>query len=236
MVKKVFLFDVDGTLTPPREAMTQEFVEFFTTWALNKRVFLVSGSDYNKLKQQLPWSLLESIEGVFGCMGSTFHSAGYCLYRRSFQVPEELRSMLSEQLEQSNFPLRTGNHMEGRPGMLNFSIVGRNASREERRAYFEYDSTHKERERIAQAINDKYDNIDAAVGGEISIDIYPSGADKSQILSELPQSPFVFFGDRMAEGGNDYALAHVLQSNPDNTLHPVDSYEETWEILRKHYC
>ena len=32
-MKRVFMFDVDGTLTPSRQKMTPKFEKFFTKWA-----------------------------------------------------------------------------------------------------------------------------------------------------------------------------------------------------------
>ena len=46
---KNFLFDVDGTLTPHRQPMTDDFKHFFMKMLRNKsedeKVFLVTGSD-----------------------------------------------------------------------------------------------------------------------------------------------------------------------------------------------
>ena len=40
-----------------------------------------------------------------------------------------------DKLEESSFPLRTGLHIEERSGMVNFSIVGLNATLGERKLY-----------------------------------------------------------------------------------------------------
>ena len=49
---KNFLFDVDGTLTPHRQPMTDEFKHFFMKMLRDKgedeKVFLVTGSDKEK--------------------------------------------------------------------------------------------------------------------------------------------------------------------------------------------
>ena len=40
---KIFIFDVDGTLTPSRLPMTKEFQDFFSIWSqLNKIYFSLS--------------------------------------------------------------------------------------------------------------------------------------------------------------------------------------------------
>ena len=42
-MSKVYIFDVDGTLTPSRQKMTKEFEEFFGEWALKNTFYLVTG-------------------------------------------------------------------------------------------------------------------------------------------------------------------------------------------------
>ena len=74
---------------------------------------------------------------------------------------------------------RTGLHIEKRPGMVNFSVVGRNATLGERKLYARFDSVDKERIRIAKEFKTQFPNLEAVVGGETGIDIFPKGSDKS---------------------------------------------------------
>ena len=59
--------------------------------------------------------------------------------------------------------------------MLNISIVGRDCSLEQRQDYFEYDNNVGERPSIAEEINATWKDIEAVIGGQISIDITPKG-------------------------------------------------------------
>ena len=45
---KIFIFDVDGTLTPSRRRMTEEFAKFFDRWSNENTFYLVTGSDLSK--------------------------------------------------------------------------------------------------------------------------------------------------------------------------------------------
>ncbi len=92
--RNIFLFDVDGTLTPARQKMTEEFCSFFTEWIKNKTVYFISGSDYEKLQEQVPKDILESIDGVFGCMGNTLHIKGESAFKKTFGAPRELWDIL----------------------------------------------------------------------------------------------------------------------------------------------
>ena len=48
---KIYLFDIDGTLTEPRKKMSDNHVLSFLSWMTNKNVYLVTGSDYQKVKE-----------------------------------------------------------------------------------------------------------------------------------------------------------------------------------------
>ncbi len=65
-----FLFDVDGTLTSPRSTIDEEYVSFFRDWVSSNDVFLVSGSDLPKIKEQIPIDILNQCQGIFACMGN----------------------------------------------------------------------------------------------------------------------------------------------------------------------
>ena len=47
---KIFIFDVDGTLTPSRLRMTEKFAKFFDKWSSENKYYLVTGSDLDKTK------------------------------------------------------------------------------------------------------------------------------------------------------------------------------------------
>ena len=73
-MSKVYIFDVDGTLTPSRRPMTRSFDDFFFKWANRNTFYLVSGSDLDKIKEQVPWYILERAKGVFTCGGNKFYT------------------------------------------------------------------------------------------------------------------------------------------------------------------
>jgi phosphomannomutase len=53
-MKNIFIFDMDGTLTPSRRSMTENFEIFFSDWAERNLFYLVSGSNLEKIKEQVP--------------------------------------------------------------------------------------------------------------------------------------------------------------------------------------
>ena len=55
-------------------------------------------------------------------------------------------------LASSRWLTRTGNHIEHRPGLVNFSVVGRNARPSQRKNYYEWDCIIEERINIGYSI------------------------------------------------------------------------------------
>lgn len=228
-----FIFDVDGTLTPSRSVMDREFAVWFSRFCDANDVYLVTGSDRPKTIEQVGNYIYHKCKRVYNCSGSDVWSGDLHVRTNSWTLPKEANEWLNKMLSQSQFPLRTGLHIENRPGMVNFSIVGRKANQEQRKQYVEWDTKQNERQEIAREFNYIFTELEARPGGETGIDIAPKGADKSQILVDFDDNDhIVFFGDRMDEGGNDYPLA---LSNYNGTNYHVNGWEETWNILKREY-
>jgi len=241
-LKNIYIFDVDGTLTPSRKVMTKEFLKFFDTWSKENTFYLVSGSDLEKMSEQVPPHILERATGLFCCGGNHYYKDGKQVYYNEFSPPEDLIQFLQEMVLNSQYGERAGNHIENRGSMVNFSVVGRDCSDEQREDYFQYDLQSREREIIAGLINEQWIDIQAVIGGQISIDIAPRGNDKSQVLKhiikEQPNKKYFFVGDRTMEGGNDYPLANLMNNTDDcysfQAGEPSDKFGfvETFKILK----
>ena len=242
-MKKIYIFDMDGTLTPSRRVMTPDFEIFFSKWVNEHTFFLVSGSNLEKIKEQVPQYILDLSDGIFTCGGNQLWLDNKLSYNHEFKPPEDLLSFLKEEVEISKYPLRAGNHIEDRGSILNFSIIGRECSLDQRLDYFEYDIKTQERASIANEITAKWDNLDAVIGGQISIDITLRGMNKSQVLNEVKKfysdEEYIFIGDRTIEGGNDYPLAKIMNETPNCYVYQAgqpsaeDGYKDTQKILEK---
>tara|TARA_R110000765_G_scaffold223038_1_gene327160 strand:- start:685 stop:1407 length:723 start_codon:yes stop_codon:yes gene_type:complete len=236
-MKKVYLFDIDGTLTPPRQKMDESFAEFFLPFAKENIVYLATGSDIEKAREQVDQRILMMCQGVFTCSGNEFWERGKKVYSNEFYPRPKLVTFLEKCVKDSNYHTKTGNHLEYRNGMLNFSVVGRNATPDQRAAYVEWDERKKERWAVAVTLlahTEDFGNIDVSIGGEISIDIYPKGKDKSQAVSKIRQLhglPIVFMGDRMEPNGNDYPAAKALKAG--DAACQVENWKMTELLIRQ---
>ena len=222
-----FIFDVDGTLTPSRGVMDPKFKKFFDNFCHSNHVYLVTGSDKAKTVEQISKTTYNLCKRVYQCNGNDVWEGDKHLYTNEWRLKDKPHEWLSEQLTMSDFPVRTGLHFEHRPGMVNFSIVGRNATHEQRAHYVKWDKERDERKNIAAVFNGNFPLLEAKVGGETGIDISMKGMDKSQIVKDFNDDDELwFFGDAMHKGGNDYPLAQVVHHTRE-----ITDWRQTWEYL-----
>lgn len=228
-----FLFDVDGTLTPSRRKIDPEFGKFFLDLCNERKVYLVTGSDYSKTLEQLGEDICVSVERIYNCSGNEVWSKGSCIKVNEMKLPDLAITWLNGCLKQSTFPLRTGNHIEERTGSVNFSVLGRNATLKERMMYIKFDEEHRERAKIANSFNFTFLEFEAQLGGETGIDIFKKGMDKSQVLDDFNKNDSVaFFGDKIAFPGNDYTLASRITNEGRGCSVEVLNWQRTYEILK----
>ena len=234
---RIFMFDIDGTLTPSRLMMTKEFAKFFDKWSNENKYYLVTGSDIDKTKEQLPIAYIDRAEAIFTCCGNQMWRDDELIYNNKFNPPKDLIESLERKVLKSQYPNRYGNHIEDRGSMVNFSVVGRDCTQEQREEYYEWDKEKGERKIIANAIKEKFPDLDAVIGGQISIDIYPKGMDKSQVLNVIeqerlvPPNEYIFIGDGIENGGNDYPLAELMDNTEICDWYHTKGWEHTKEIL-----
>lgn len=226
-----YIFDVDGTLTPSRQKIDPDFLIFFNSFALANEVYLVTGSDRDKTIEQITHLLYCNCKRVYNCAGNDVYEGDLSVYRNDWTLPTDAAQHLLEELETSRFPVRTGTHIEERPGCINFSILGRGANQTERLVYSDWDSIKEERKGIAERFNDKFPELYALVGGVTGVDISTKGSDKGQIIRDFPDGDLVFFGDRMEEGGNDRPLADAITDNKLGMVVTVTDWKDTWNKL-----
>ena len=229
---KKFIFDVDGTLTPSRQQMDFEFMCFMIKFCCTYDVYLVTGSDRAKTVEQVGLDVYNRSIRVYNCSGADVYEKDVNVYKSDWNISDEVKKFLRDELDFSQFPIRCGNHIEERPGGINFSILGRGegvnlADREE---YVKWDRNTGERILIADRLKNQFPDLNVQIGGQTGLDI--SDNDKSQILRDFnPEDELVFFGDMMKEGQNDYPLA-VAVDKAGGTNYTVNSWQETYKKLK----
>lgn len=229
-----YVFDVDGTLTPSRSLMDQDFQTWFFNFSNKNSVYLVTGSDRVKTIEQIGIPTYFAAKRVYNCSGNEVWEGDRVVSQNKMKVSIELLKSLKEKSAQSKHLTKTGNHIEHRMGLINFSTVGRNANPEQRLEYVKFDLVHKERNRIAEELSQEFTQYQFQVAGDIGMDITEKGKDKGQIVKDFDstEDKLVFFGDTTYKGGNDYPLAKAIEDNQMGYTHQVNGWKHTWEILQ----
>jgi len=252
-MKNIVLYDMDGTLTPPRQSLDESLVPVLENLSEVAEIGIVTGSDFNYLKQQISLLIdnpkIRKKLHLLPCNG-TKH---YCppksnedhqlvssndmlkeLGRHQFQ---QLMLILIEQQHSfatDRFPL-TGHFINYRGSMINWCPIGRNASGEDRQFFVDYDSsfapTLRERylDRLRHYINLKSIlNVEVKLGGDTSFDIFPTGWDKTYCLNHFPFYNHWFVGDRCGPNGNDKEIYEFLK--PQKRSHKTTCPQHTITI------
>lgn len=232
----IYIFDMDGTLTPPRKAMQQDFALHFVKWQQMHKSFIATGSDYKKVEEQLPQNVIEAFTGLYTSMGNVLTANGKKVYQHNFAADAKLFDLLEQYRKNTEYKGNLyPNYIEERIGMINFSVLGRDCPYEEREKYSIWDKESQEREKIAAELRKIFPQYEIAVGGAISIDITPQGRGKGQIARHLresyPNEEIIFFGDKTFVGGNDYALAEALRQFDNTKIVQVEGPKEVLSYL-----
>ena len=253
-MSKLFLFDMDGTLTPARKKMGFEVLS-----ALEKlqregwEIGIISGSDYEYIEQQC--DLIFDLSPIdvrkmhfLPCNGTKYYKNFKKVWEydmRSKLGSDLMTKVYRKQLQfQGNIvsmyldvPL-TGNFFQMRGSVLNWCPIGRNAMEEERKKWLEMDSIFAIREVYIDQFYKAFssETITIKLGGETSFDIYPVGWNKTFPLDKEPFSNYekiYFAGDRCFKSGNDEELYNHLKNTKECDAFQVNNPEETVEIIKK---
>ena len=133
-----------------------------------------------------------------------------------------------------DIPVKRGTFIEFRNGMINVSPVGRSCSQKERDEFEIFDKEHKVRDNMVKYLKDKLCdlNLSFSIGGQISIDIFPKGWDKTYCLQfiEKDYDRIVFYGDKTMEGGNDHEIFIDDRTESYTVVSPEDTIEKLLKL------
>lgn len=231
----ICLFDVDGTLTAPRQRIEPIMEEFMEKLKQKVTVGLVGGSDLPKILEQLGGeTALAKYDYLFSENGLVAHKNGKLIFQENiirFIGEEKVQKFLNfclSYMSEITLPFKRGNFIETRSGLINIAPCGRQCTQSERNQFEAYDKEHKIREKFIETLKAKFPeyNLTYSIGGQISFDVFPEGWDKRFCLTQVTADGFekiYFFGDKTFQGGNDFEIANDSRTvsftvtSPDNT-------------------
>lgn len=246
---KLILFDVDGTLTPARLPIQKNMLECLQQLKNIPELNLgfVGGSDLSKQIEQLGQENFYLFEWRFSENGLQGYHHQECIHQQSFvevMTEEHYKQLINTclfVLSGLECPKKRGTFIEYRNGMINISPIGRACNQAEREEFEQFDQKTHLRQQMISQIKEiwsdyvrKYSlqhlpELQFSIGGQISVDIFPKGWDKTYCLPfvEDKYQEIHFFGDKTDLGGNDYEIYH------DSRVfgHQVSSPEDTLKLL-----
>lgn len=239
---RIFLFDVDGTLTAPRKVIEPEMRDFIADLRTKAYIGIVGGSDYAKQVEQIGDNVVNEWDYLFSENGLVSFKDGKEIHRASLKShlgDEKLNKFINfvlKYLSNVELPCKRGTFIEFRAGMLNVSPVGRNCSQEERDAFEQFDKTAGVRKAMVKVLQEEFKdyNLTYSIGGQISFDVFPQGWDKTYCLPFLEKDSFTeihFFGDKTFPGGNDHEIYESSKTIGHAVKSPVDTRRIVEELL-----
>lgn len=249
-MKKIVLFDMDGTLTPPRQALDTSLLKTLKDISNYAELGIVSGSDISYIMEQCK-SLFTSDRlklktHILPCNG-TKYCAPPSYHDKDFKIT--ISHFMRDKIGDNNFhrlmkiiidyqnhivshydiPL-TGHFISYRGSMINWCPIGRNATKQDREVFVNFDRTNgfsSFRRTILMQLKEEFENsripITIKLGGDTSFDIFPTGWDKTFALSHFSDYEVYFLGDRCGDNGNDKEIYDALQ--PHNSFWVKDTQD-----------
>lgn len=249
-MKDLLLFDVDGTLTVPRNKISVDMLEVLKKLSNNDKydIGFVGGSNLEKQIEQIGQENFYLFTHRFAENGLLYYKNDDLIETQKFSNFlnednfKELINICLSVLSQTNYKIKRGTFIEYRNGLINVSPIGRGCSQEERDEFYKYDLENGIRQIMINNIKElwvKYLNsknldlnkyeLNFSIGGQISVDIFPVGWDKTYCLKFIDNlyDKIYFFGDKTSKGGNDYEIY-----NHERVIgNSVKTYNDTINIL-----
>tara|TARA_B100000700_G_scaffold305934_1_gene380583 strand:+ start:482 stop:1276 length:795 start_codon:yes stop_codon:yes gene_type:complete len=253
MTKRIVLFDMDGTLTEPRQPFDSKILEpILLKLSDYAHIGIITGSDEDYLREQMESFLYNSScrykTHLLPCNGTKYlkppeTAAGDFILTHEVSMENHLgtkdyRELICElvysqvDMCHTGAPL-TGHFINCRGSTINWCPIGRNANNEQRKEFIELDKEKQIRNRVLSELRAMLElkkianKITVKLGGDTSFDIYPTGWDKTYGLKHFPGWDVWFVGDRCGENGNDREIYEACIGKS----YVTDGPEKTAEII-----
>ena len=250
MNKTIVMFDMDGTLTEPRQKFDDKALESELYKLTNSGIHIgiITGSDEIYLREQMGEFLKKSScrykVHLMPCNGTKYFKpprfANQDFELTSFVSMKEhlgqdnyrklIEELILSQVDMTNegIPL-TGHFIDCRGSLINWCPIGRNANSMERKEFINLDKAKGLRKRVIGELKHMLEqkgllsSITIKFGGDTSFDIYPKGWDKTYGLKHFAGWDVWFVGDRCCANGNDFEIYKACGNQSFLTTGPANT-------------
>ena len=217
-MKKLIVFDLDGTLAESKSSIDAEMGSLLDSLLHIVKVSVISGGKWSQFEKQVLAHLSQdermknlSLLPTCGTKFYQYKSEWSLLYSEDFTEEEKAKiiSSLKQVTGTPDFKVeRTwGEMIEDRGSQITFSGLGQEAPLEEKE---KWDPDFAKRQGIKALLDKLIPEFSVRLGGATSIDITKHGIDKAYGIRKLrdvlgiPIEEMIFIGDAVFPGGNDY--------------------------------
>ena len=217
-MKKLIVFDLDGTLAESKASFDAEMAALFNSLLNIVKVAVISGGDWPQFEKQVLSNLphddhLKNLSLLPTC-GTKFYQYKVDwkkIYSEDFtaEEKEKIISSLKQAIGASGFKVEKiwGEAIEDRGSQITFSALGQQAPLEEKK---KWDPDFAKRKKIKALLDKLIPEFSVRLGGTTSIDVTKPGIDKAYGIRKLCNilgigiEEMIFIGDALFPGGNDY--------------------------------
>jgi phosphomannomutase len=240
-MKKLIVFDLDGTLADSKAAIDKEMAERLDALLTVARVAVISGGDWPQFEKQVIDRLPDGAKlknlSILPTCGTKFYQykKGWKqLYAENFTEAQKgkIINSLNEAVDAEGVRAKKtwGDAIEDRGSQITFSGLGQHAPLEEK---LKWDPDFSKRKKVKKRLDKLIPEFAVNLGGATSIDITKKGIDKKygmlklRDVLDLKIKEMIFIGDAIFPGGNDYPAKEsgafsVCISGPNETKRVIE--------------
>ncbi len=205
-LKKLFVFDLDGTLAPSKSSLGDEIASLLHDLLKIMKVAVISGGSWTQFEQQLLARLPSGDD-----------------FKNLFLLPTCGTQFYS--------PKIWGEAIEDRGSQITLSVLGQEAPLSEKE---KWDPDFTKRDRIKEILVPLIPGLSVNMGGTTSIDVTKPGIDKAYGIKKLTEQlgvttkEMLFAGDALFVGGNDFPVQlagvdSILVRDPSETARVIQT-------------
>jgi len=240
-MKKLIVFDLDGTLAESKSSLDAEMAALLNELLGIVKVAIISGGGWPQFEKQILSNLssderLKNLSLLPTC-GTQFYKytgAWEKIYSEDFTQDERTKIIneLENALNTIDFDIEQiwGDKIEDRGSQITYSALGQQAPIEEK---IKWDPDFSKRKKIQEILSVSIPEFAVHLGGTTSVDITKPGIDKGYGIMKLRDTlgidieEMIFIGDAIFPGGNDYpaketGVVSIRIKDPKETKHVIE--------------
>jgi phosphomannomutase len=241
-MKRLIIFDLDGTLAESKSPLDSQMAALLGRLLEVVKVAVISGGAWSQYEKQvlsyLPGDARLKNLSLLPTCGTKFYTRNgswTLLYSEDFASDQrdKIISALDTALDRSGIKIRQhwGDVIEDRGSQITFSALGQSAPLDEKK---KWDPDFKKREKIKAILEPLIPEFSVNLGGSTSIDVTRPGIDKAYGIKKLRETlgiaieDMIFVGDAIFPGGNDYpakqaGVVSIEVRDPDETKRVIEA-------------